>query len=391
MSFKSIYIYIAKKFIKQFIQIVLAFALLIFLINFIEIFNRSSSSYSSFYTQVELSVLSIPQLINEISTSIILISAIICYFNLAIKNEITIIRISGLSIWHISQPIALSAFGLGIFWISIFQPISTISTNKIQKIESEIIKKNPEIYNSQNQKGIWLRQENLDHKGQEIIINSHSANKNDLTFLNNTIWFFDEYGVFYKKINSKTMTLKENRFILEGATINSIIPQLNYEKNQKNFKQLSKESLNFINQKNQQIIIPSNIDEDFIRKKIINNLENASSFTIFQLPNLIKEMENSGLNSQKFKVRFNYLITLPLMFLAMSLIACFFGINHVRNHRAVIIIFLGILAGVALYIISAIITSFGSSGLISVFASTWMPSFICIATAILLIYSKEKN
>lgn len=391
MSFKSIYIYIAKKFIKQFIQIVLAFALLIFLINFIEIFNRSSSSYSSFYTQVELSVLSIPQLINEISTSIILISAIICYFNLAIKNEITIIRISGLSIWHISQPIALSAFGLGIFWISIFQPISTISTNKIQKIESEIIKKNPEIYNSQNQKGIWLRQENLDHKGQEIIINSHSANKNDLTFLNNTIWFFDEYGVFYKKINSKTMTLKENRFILEGATINSIIPQLNYEKNQKNFKQLSKESLNFINQKNQKIIIPSNIDEDFIRKKIINNLENASSFTIFQLPNLIKEMENSGLNSQKFKVRFNYLITLPLMFLAMSLIACFFGINHVRNHRAVIIIFLGILAGVALYIISAIITSFGSSGLISVFASTWMPSFICIATAILLIYSKEKN
>ncbi len=391
MSFKSIYIYIAKKFIKQFIQIVLAFALLIFLINFIEIFNRSSSSYSSFYTQVELSVLSIPQLINEISTSIILISAIICYFNLAIKNEITIIRISGLSIWHISQPIALSAFGLGIFWISIFQPISTISTNKIQKIESEIIKKNPEIYNSQNQKGIWLRQENLDHKGQEIIINSHSANKNDLTFLNNTIWFFDEYGVFYKKINSKTMTLKENRFILDGATINSIIPQLNYEKNQKNFKQLSKESLNFINQKNQKIIIPSNIDEDFIRKKIINNLENASSFTIFQLPNLIKEMENSGLNSQKFKVRFNYLITLPLMFLAMSLIACFFGINHVRNHRAVIIIFLGILAGVALYIISAIITSFGSSGLISVFASTWMPSFICIATAILLIYSKEKN
>lgn len=391
MPFKSIYIYIAKKFIKQFIQIISAFALLIFIINFIEIFNRNSSSYSNFYSQIKLSVLSIPQLLNEISTSIILISAIICYFNLALKNEITIIRISGLSIWHISQPIALSAFGLGIFWILIFQPISTISTNKIQKIEAEIIKKNPEIYNSQNQKGIWLRQENLVYKGQEIIINSHSADKNDLTFFNNTIWFFDEHGVFYKKINSKIMTLKKNQFILDGTITNSILPQLNYEKKQQNFKQLTKERLNFINQKNQQIIIPSNIDENFIRKKIINNLENASSFTIFQLPNLIKDMENSGLNSQKFKVRLNYLITLPIMFLAMSLIACFFGINHVRNHQAVIIIFLGIIAGVALYIISTIITSFGSSGLISVFASTWMPSFICIAIAILLIYNKEKN
>jgi lipopolysaccharide export system permease protein len=187
------------------------------------------------------------------------------------------------------------------------------------------------------------------------------------------------------------MTLKDNKFILENAITNSLIPSLNYEKNQKNFKQLSKESQNFINQKSNALVISTDIDREFIRKKIINNLENVNTFTIYQLPNLIKDMENSGLNSQKFKVRFNYLITLPLMFLAMSLIACFFGINHVRNHRAVIIIFLGIITGVALYIVSAIITSFGSSGLISVFASTWMPSFICIAVAILLIYSKEKN
>lgn len=391
MLVRSIYIYIAKKYIKQFLQIISAFALLIFLINFIEIFNRNSSSYSSFYVQLKLAILCVPQFVNEISTSVILISAIICYFNLATKNEITIARISGLSIWHITQPIAISAFILGIFWVLVFQPLTTLSLNYIEKTESKIAKNNPENVVSQNSKGIWFRQENLDLKGQEIIFNSQNADKNDLIFYNNTIWFFDENGVFYKKINSKTMTLKDNKFILENAITNSLIPSLNYEKNQKNFKQLSKESQNFINQKSNALVISTDIDREFIRKKIINNLENVNTFTIYQLPNLIKDMENSGLNSQKFKVRFNYLITLPLMFLAMSLIACFFGINHVRNHRAVIIIFLGIITGVALYIVSAIITSFGSSGLISVFASTWMPSFICIAVAILLIYSKEKN
>lgn len=391
MLVRSIYIYIAKKYIKQFLQIISAFALLIFLINFIEIFNRNSSSYSSFYVQLKLAILAVPQFVNEISTSVILISAIICYFNLATKNEITIARISGLSIWHITQPIAISAFILGIFWVLVFQPLTTLSLNYIEKTESKIAKNNSENVVTQNSKGIWFRQENLDLKGQEIIFNSQNADKNDLIFYNNTIWFFDENGVFYKKINSTTMTLKDNKFILENAITNSLIPSLNYEKNQKNFKQLSKESQNFINQKSNALVISTDIDREFIRKKIINNLENVNTFTIYQLPNLIKDMENSGLNSQKFKVRFNYLITLPLMFLAMSLIACFFGINHVRNHRAVIIIFLGIITGVALYIVSAIITSFGSSGLISVFASTWMPSFICIAVAILLIYSKEKN
>ena len=391
MLVRSIYIYIAKKYIKQFLQIISAFALLIFLINFIEIFNRNSSSYSSFYVQLKLAILAVPQFVNEISTSVILISAIICYFNLATKNEITIARISGLSIWHITQPIAISAFILGIFWVLVFQPLTTLSLNYIEKTESKIAKNNSENVVNQNSKGIWFRQENLDLKGQEIIFNSQNADKNDLIFYNNTIWFFDENGVFYKKINSENMTLKDNKFILENTITNTLIPSLNYEKNQKNFKQLSKESQNFINQKSNALVISTDIDREFIRKKIINNLENVNTFTIYQLPNLIKDMENSGLNSQKFKVRFNYLITLPLMFLAMSLIACFFGINHVRNHRAVIIIFLGIITGVALYIVSAIITSFGSSGLISVFASTWMPSFICIAVAILLIYSKEKN
>lgn len=391
MLVRSIYIYIAKKYIKQFLQIIGAFALLIFLINFIEIFNRNSSSYSGFYVQLKLAILCVPQFVNEISTSVILISAIICYFNLATKNEITIARISGLSIWHITQPIAISSFILGIFWVLVFQPLTTLSLNYIEKTESKIAKNNSQNVVSQNSKGIWFRQENLDLKGQEIIFNSQNANKNDLIFYNNTVWFFDENGVFYKKINSHIMTLKDNKFILEDTITNSLIPSLNYEKNQKNFKQLSKESQNFINQKNNTLIISTDIDQEFIRKKIINNLENVNTFTIYQLPNLIKDMENSGLNSQKFKVRFNYLITLPLMFLAMSLIACFFGINHVRNHRAVIIIFLGIITGVALYIVSAIIASFGSSGLISVFASTWMPSFICIAVAILLIYNKEKN
>ncbi|MFM7620864.1 MAG: LptF/LptG family permease, partial [Alphaproteobacteria bacterium] len=196
MLVRSIYIYIAKKFIKQFLQIICAFALLIFLINFIEIFNRNSSAYSSFYIQLKLSTLMVPQFLNEISTSVVLISAIICYFNLATKNEITIARISGLSIWHITQPIAISALFLGIFWILIFQPLTTISLEIVEKTESKNAKKNSQNIDNNNSKGIWFRQENLESKGQEIIINSQNADKNELNFYNNTIWFFDENAVF---------------------------------------------------------------------------------------------------------------------------------------------------------------------------------------------------
>ena len=102
-------------------------------------------------------------------------------------------------------------------------------------------------------------------------------------------------------------------------------------------------------------------------------------------------MENSGLNSKKYRVRLHYLCNLCLMFVAMTLIACYFGINHVRNQKSLAMIFIGIIVGVAFYIAGSILNSIGSSGLISVFASTWMVSLICIAMGILLIYHKEKN
>ena len=41
-------------------------------------------------------------------------------------------------------------------------------------------------------------------------------------------------------------------------------------------------------------------------------------------------------------------------------------------------------------ITSSVLNSFGSSGIISVFASTWTVTLICLATGILLIYRKER-
>jgi lipopolysaccharide export LptBFGC system permease protein LptF len=82
---------------------------------------------------------------------------------------------------------------------------------------------------------------------------------------------------------------------------------------------------------------------------------------------------------------------MPLVFLAMTMIACYFGINHIRNNRNYLILFIGIIMGVFLYVINAILISLGSSNLISIFASTWMINLVYLAIGILLVYKKEKN
>ena len=396
MLIKSINIYLAKNFIKRFLQLTCAFSLLIFFISFIEIFNRTNQNKVTFIIKLAMSMCSVPQLINEISSSLILISAIICYFNLSMRSEITIIRNSGLSLWHIATPISISALFIGIFWIVIFQPLSIKSSKLLENFENINFGEHKATQDGKkikinSQKPIWLRQENLENEGEEIIIGAEGLDQDNLKFYNVSLWFFNKEGLFYKRVDSEEMALLNENLILKNNIINKEYLILNNEEFQKNFNLLSKESNKNLNQQLPKLVIKTNLSAEFILKKIFINTQNINNFNVFEIPKLIEEMENSGLNSQKYRVRLHYLCNLWLMFVAMTLIACYFGINHARNQKSLAMIFIGIIVGVAFYIASSIFNSIGSSGLISVFASTWMVSLICIATGILLIYHKEMN
>lgn len=392
MILKKINLYLAKNFITRFIQLLLGFSLLIFLINLSEILNKSTLQSVNFFIKSTMAFCLVFEMLNQLCPSIILISAIITFFNLSYRSEITIIRNTGMSLWHITLPISFSAFIIGIFWITLFQPLSIKTSEIYSKIESKYysalmtseeknlkkLTKNKNLEIPRN--GVWLRQENLEKPNEELIIFGEGFNKKESKLLNSSIWFFDDQGRFYKKIDSEELIIVGENLILNNNIVNKIFEISN-----------PKKDLDQINLPVSKIILKTNIDKDFLIKKILSKTENINSFSIFEIPYLIEEMEKSGVNPQKFKVKFHSLVNIPALMVAMTLIACYFGINHIRNQKTVAMIILGILIGVAFYITSNILNSIGSSGLISIFTSTWMVSLICLASGILLIYHKEKN
>ena len=234
MLIKSINIYLAKNFIKRFLQLTCAFSLLIFFISFIEIFNRTNQNKVTFIIKLAMSMCSVPQLINEISSSLILISAIICYFNLSMRSEITIIRNSGLSLWHIATPISISALFIGIFWIVIFQPLSIKSSKLLENFENINFGEHKATQDGKkikinSQKPIWLRQENLENEGEEIIIGAEGLDQDNLKFYNVSLWFFNKEGLFYKRVDSEEMALLNENLILKNNIINQESLILNNE------------------------------------------------------------------------------------------------------------------------------------------------------------------
>lgn len=366
-NLRLINLYIAKSFLMRFGQIALGFSVLIFFINLLDLLERVRDSGAPFYTVAFMAFLQIPNFLNDVVSSLVLIAAIITFFLLSSKSEITIIRMSGFSLWQILQPMAITALLLGVFWVTAIGSLTIQMSKKFSILEGKYTRNDSrEVVAPEN--GLWIKQNNVEVPNEELIIKAAKVFKENMEFKKVTVWFFNKDGQFYKKIDAKKMLLKEDYWLLEDVTLND---ENNINENLKNLK------------------ISTNLEADFVIQKVVTNFQNVQLFSIFELPSLISDLQSAGFNPTKFKVYLHSLLSKPLLFLAMVFIACYFGLNHVRNRNTIVLIFLGIVVGLIFYITSSIINSLGSSGLIPIFASTWVIAIICLAIGTLLIYNKE--
>ena len=366
--FKRINTYIATHFLIKFLQIIFAFSLLIFFVNLLDVIEKVRGQDAPFFAIAFMAFLRVPDFLNDVVPSLVLISAIITFFLLSSRSEITITRASGFSIWQVLQPVAFCAFFLGIFWVTVFGPISIQMAKKFNSLEGKYVKNDMrEVLELEG--GIWLKQNNIESPGEEIIIQAKKVYKESLELDDVTVWFFNDNNQFYQKIDAKEMFLNDGFWLLNNVTIN------NYDT---------------LNKKLSSFSVPTDLKADFVMQKIVNNFQHVKLFSIFELPYLIADLRSAGFSSTKFKVYFQSLLCKPILFLAMIFIACYFGLNHTISRSAIIMIFLGISFGLVLFIFSTIITALGSSGLIPIFASTWVIAVICLSIGVLLIYRKEK-
>ncbi len=364
---KKINIYIAKNFLTRFLQITLSFSLLIFFVNFLETIDKVDEAKSSLAITAAMAFLQIPDFLNDIAPTLVLFSATVTFFLLSIKSEITVIRSSGFSLWSVVQPVAASAFLLGIFWITIFSPLSIYMIRQFNVLEGKYVRNEArEVVESKY--GIWLKQINVENPREDILIQAKKVYQENMEFHDASIWFFDKEGKYYQKIDTVKMVYQDNKWILSNAFIN-------------NAQSINKHVTDYV--------IPTYLSRDFIIDKVVSNFQNVKLFSIFNLPELISSLKMAGFQSAKFEVYYHSLLTKPLLFLSMALIACYFGINQARNQTGFINIFLGIVFGLALYVTLSFIAALGSAKIIPVFTSTWVITFICLAIGVLLIYRKE--
>ena len=130
---KIIFIYFTKDFFQYFLLTLISLATLIFFIDLIELFRRSSNKVginllqtASFYDIIGMAGLKIPSNIEKIIPFATLIGSIICFNQWRKKNYYIISRTSGISLWRTLSPILISFFFVGITSIILLNPFSAL-------------------------------------------------------------------------------------------------------------------------------------------------------------------------------------------------------------------------------------------------------------------------
>lgn len=364
----KINLYLIKQFFQRFFIITCCISILIITFNLFDFLDGAGGvplSVSFF-----LAILKLPNFIREMFIFFIMISVMATFYSLSLSNEITVMRSSGLSLFKIITPIAISIFIIGIFLITIFNEIVIISDKKYNNIETALQKDKKDNFIYSPKGGIWFKQNNFENIEGKIILRASSANNHDIIFYDTKIWFFNSDNKFYQKIDAKELKLEGNFLVAENVIINDD---------------------KLINKIVQDFRVRTDLTPDFIRQKISNNFSDVKSFSIFELENLIDDMRNSGYSTRKFQVYHHFLLSKPFILVAISIIALYFTVVNARNKNNIINFVMGTICSFLIYILMSMCYAFGSSGFMPFFVSSWLFTIIILAISVLLLIIKDHH
>ena len=180
---------------------------------------------------------------------------------------------------------------------------------------------------------------------------------------------YTQNGKFEKRVNTNILKLNDNN--TWTATDNFIIQE--GKKNE------------FI----KQIIIPTHLTKKFINHTIENDYDSIYNIPFWRLKSLIKELELSGFDNLKFKIRFYYLITIPFLFAILIFISAYYGIVNTRDGNKYLSIVKGILVGFIIFFSHNIITEFSNARRLTAFDGSIFIILFYILISIILLIKKD--
>jgi lipopolysaccharide export system permease protein len=353
--------YIAWRFTRTVISMMVSLLLFIVLVDFVEQLRKAAEKTDvSTLALLQLSALKAPVFLDKAFPFACLFAAMITLTQLNQKMELVVARAAGISAWQFLMPASMAAIVIGLFAAFIYNPVAVTALEASKALDISIFDKKDRM-NRAETSNYWIRQE--DSAGSSIL-NARIARQRG-TLLNDVrVLRFDGNGVLYERIEAKQARFENSGWQMTDAIVMGPDGLANRH-------------------------ATYSIDSALSADVLAGVTATPDSVAIWELRATAAKAGLSGSNPGPYLVQFHSLLSLPLFLVAMVLIAATVTLRFVRFGQVGRMILGGIVAGFVLYTVTRLVTSLGSNGIVPPAVAAWSPSIVAIVFGISILLHQE--
>jgi lipopolysaccharide export system permease protein len=341
--------------LRVFRGIALAFVIvtsIILLVDFVEATRNIGDDGTFSLIQIAgLTLLKIPQLIEETIPFIVLFGVMGALYGLNKRSELVVLRASGLSAWRFLWPAIWVSALIGIIWATVFNPLAAQSMAKYQAILIEAAQSDGAPSASITTiEDVWLR-EGLD--GQQVVVHGKRSPSKPTTLTDATFYYYsvenskDGNTSYSHRLDAKTAVLSSNGYwTLSNVTKNDRT-------------NTSERSLT--------ASLPTQLTLTDLRE----HRKSTRKAAFWNLPRKIDAAKNAGFSTVGFRLQWHKLLSLPLTLIGLTIVAAAVSMGNVRSGGVIRLMLAGAATGFFVYFFNNLISAFGQSQALSIVTASW--------------------
>jgi lipopolysaccharide export system permease protein len=348
--------YIGRRFLMAIAATFAVLAVLIFMVDFVELLRRAGK-YGSVpvWKLTIIALLHLPAYLEPLIAFAVLVGSILALLSLNRKSELVVVRACGMSAWGFLRPGLIVAATLGLIELFAYNPIAVRALAQAAQLYLESFGR--DSMTSELADG-WVRQDGTD--GQSVI-NARGVSNHGLTLAAVTAFAFDRQGHFSERIDAAQADLQDGAWLLRNAWVSGP----------------GREP-----QKFDRYLVATYLT----RERATAAFGDARLISSWELPDLIKDAEKARVPTTQLKIQYELLLSRPLVCLAMVLLAATVSLRSFRSGNMMSLLIAGLIGAFGFFLIAEVSRQLGTAGLVPSWAAVWLPIVfvILISTSVLL-------
>jgi lipopolysaccharide export system permease protein len=311
-----------------------------------------------------LTLLRAPSLIQVLLPFVVLFGGIGAYVGLNRRSELVAMRAAGISAWRFILPFAGAAFVAGILAVTVLNPMSAALNARFETTRARLM----ENYLGDTPKDIWLRQG--DDKNQIVI---HAKARDTVA---GTVRLRGVSLFIYQKNKAGAPEFKRRLEAAEAVLMPGFWQLKDVQEATAGESSVRSDSLS----------IRSTLDAEAAMERFAS----PEAIAFWRLPAAIRQTEQAGFSASGYRLRFYQLLSTPLLFAAMAVLAAAFSLRLVRLGGLAGLAGAGVALGFVMFFFNQFAGALAKADIIPLFAAAWAPAVVALLSGLtLLCYTED--